>query len=104
MKSGDDVFVFESVDDIWDGALGDRVSDFESGADLIDVSGIGDESAFTFLGGAAFTGSGAQEMRFVVSGAGTTVVYFDEDGNGTTDATLYLAGVTGGVTATDFVL
>jgi Ca2+-binding RTX toxin-like protein len=70
---GADVFRFNSVSDSGRGVLSDTITDFASGTDRIDLSGIdangntaGDD-AFTFIGSGAFTGAAGQ-LRYEVSG------------------------------------
>jgi serralysin len=67
----------------------DRISDFTSGSDRIDLSGLdansgtsGDQ-AFTFIGASAF-GNVAGQLRSYVDG-GITYVAGDVDGNGAAD-------------------
>lgn len=80
--SGVDVFLYGSVDQ-----LGDRIEDFETAVDRIDLSAV---AGLRFIGTAGFTGQ-AGEVRFA-SAAGTTVIAFDLDGNGAADVGLTLPG------------
>lgn len=102
-KSGADTFVFDSVAEIDDG-ISDRIKDFEPGLDVIDVSGIDEEASFDFLGTAGFTGGGGMEIRYVMNSFGAALVYFDEDGDATSDGRLILLNVPNGVVADDFLL
>jgi serralysin len=58
---------------------------------------------FEFRGTAGFAPSGNPELRLAETASGSTLVQFDADGNGTVDAEIRVAGVTG-LTADDFVL
>jgi Ca2+-binding RTX toxin-like protein len=85
-------------------ATRDRITDFQQGIDLIDLSQIDantqvGKQAFTFLGTAAHTGAGAT-LRYVQSG-GETVLFADFDGDSTGDFSISLQG-TFDLTAADF--
>lgn len=86
--AGIDTFVFSSIADIGLGATRDRIQDFISGSDVIDLSGAG-VKGLVFTG---FTGL-AHQARFVVNGA-NGVIRIDDDGDGVSDADLLLIGVT----------
>jgi Ca2+-binding RTX toxin-like protein len=86
--AGFDTFVFSAISDIGLGATRDRIQDFISGSDVIDLSGAG-VKALVF---GAFT-LRANEARFVVNGA-NGVIRIDDDGDGVADADLLLIGVT----------
>ena len=82
------------------------ISDFLSGADVIDLSRLdaktgGNDDAFAFIGAAAFS-SVAGQLRFRVSGA-NVIVEGDVTGDGVADFAIVL-GATVAVIATDFVL
>jgi serralysin len=95
--SGADLFVFSSLADSRltalrsDGfkILPDLITDFASGEDRIDLSGIdaiegtAAKDAFTFIGTAAFSGH-AGELRCEVT-AGRALILADTDGNGVAD-------------------
>jgi len=93
-----DVFIFASAAEIGDGANRDRITDFVSGVDKINLAGL---SLDAFRGGLAFTGT-QNEARFVVSG-GNGFLQIDSDGNGTVNASLLLVGVTN-LLVTDLLL
>ena len=89
------------------GASADRILDFTQGSDLIDVSGMdanllsAGNQAFTFIGTAAFSGSGS-ELRYYFDGTDTWV-QGDINNDGNADFEIFVSGpVT--LVATDFVL
>jgi Ca2+-binding RTX toxin-like protein len=89
---GRDVFLFSSVDEI----LRDRITDFVSGTDRINLDAIdADESQaggqdFTWRGGQGLSGAaGDLAYRFV---KGDTLLTGDTDGDGVADFTLRLTG------------
>ena len=102
MTGGDgaDTFVFDRVNESVN-SDSDRILDFTSGEDAIDLSGMA--AQLTFVGGAAFSGTGA-EVRVTVSGSGDTLVRVDADGNGTTDMKIVLEGLATGIEAYDLIL
>jgi Ca2+-binding RTX toxin-like protein len=79
----------------------DTIQDFAQGTDLIDVSALNylggtDDEAYSFIGAAAFSGSGAPELRFEIRD-GKTVVELDSTSfffraDGVADGTIVLAG------------
>ena len=79
------------------GALRDIITDFVSGTDRIDFSGIdantgvAGNQAFTMLGTAAFFGVAGQ-LRYDVVGA-DTVMQGDVNGDGVADFELQLTGI-----------
>ncbi len=89
------------------GASADRITDFETGTDLIDLGFVdadtttGGNQAFTFVGNAAFS-SVAGELRYFDDGTDTWV-QADTNGDGMADFEIALTGVLT-LTATDFVL
>jgi len=89
------------------GAAADRITDFTTGDDLIDISGwdantgVGGDQAFTFVGTAAFT-STAGELRYFDDGTDTWV-QGDINGDGAADFEIILSGVLTPL-ATDFIL
>ncbi len=97
-----DCFAFASVADLGIGAMRDQILDFEQGLDMISVAAVA-PGVFDFRGTNAFAASGNAELRLLETATGSTIVQFDVDGNGTTDAELRIANVTG-LTAGDFVL
>lgn len=101
-----DTFIF-SNGDTGLGAAADRIQDFVSGTDKINLAGIdantglsGDQ-AFTFLGSGAFTGVAGQ-LHYVTSGS-DTLLQGDTNGDGVADFTIILTGTVTPVAA-DFVL
>lgn len=95
-----DVFVFASAADAGLGAARDQIMDFQPGLDLVDVSAL---AGFGFRGTAGFTASGPAELRLMETPSGSTIVQMDLDGDGTPDAEIRLADVTG-LAAADFGL
>lgn len=93
-----DDFIFASAADMGNGATRDRITDFISGLDKINLAGM---SLDAFINGAAFSGTQA-EARFVVSG-NNGLLQIDTDGNGTMNASLLLVGVTS-LAGTDLLL
>ncbi|MEA3064249.1 MAG: hypothetical protein QOJ27_684 [Sphingomonadales bacterium] len=89
------------------GSGADRITDFASGSDIVDVSGwdantgVGGDQAFSFVGGAAFSGS-AGELRTYFDGTDTWV-QGDINGDAVADFDIRFDGnVT--LTSGDFVL
>ena len=94
--AGDDVLDgFEGADTLWGGAgndtfafhlieKGDKIADFQSGHDKIDLTGTGVD--FTWIGSGAFTGH-AGELRY--SGG---VLSGDVNGDGVADLTIGVMG------------
>jgi serralysin len=76
--AGADTFAFHLIE------KGDRITDFASGADKIDLRGTGVD--FSFVGGAGFTGA-AGELRFAGG-----VLEGDVNGDGLADLSIYVAG------------
>jgi Ca2+-binding RTX toxin-like protein len=89
------------------GANADRITDFTSGDDLIDISGwdadinTGGDQAFTFVGGAAFTGT-AGELRSYFDGVDTWV-QGDISGDAVADFEIRLDGAVT-LAGADFIL
>ncbi|MFN9733617.1 MAG: calcium-binding protein, partial [Microcystis sp.] len=90
---GRDRFIFNSVDEIGQGANQDKILDFNTGLDTIDISGIdanslnaGNES-FTFIGASDFSGQAGQ-LRF--DGG---LLCGDTNGDAVSDFQLAIAGV-----------
>ena len=105
--NGVDTHIFADGDS-GTGAGADRIEDFVSGVDKIDLSGIdasslaGGDQGFSFIGAGAFTNTAGQ-LRYIYNEIDTTVLQGDTDGDGTADFEIYL---TGNLTplASDFVL
>ena len=84
--AGGDVFVFTSALDISSGALRDRITDFGTGADKIDLSAF--MAGASFIGGSSFSGT-APEIRH---NAANGLLIGDVNGDGVADWTLVLGG------------
>ncbi len=97
-----DTFVFRALAETVVGANRDQILDFEQGVDSIVVAGLS-PGVFEFRGTAAFAPSGNPELRLVETATGSTIVQLDANGDGTADAEIRVANVTG-LTADDFVL
>ncbi|WP_421905311.1 calcium-binding protein [Mameliella sp.] len=97
-----DSFVFRSTAETAVGANRDQILDFEQGIDLIVVAGLS-PGVFEFRGTAGFAPSGNAELRLLETATGSTIVQLDANGDGTADAEIRVANVTG-LTADDFVL
>lgn len=95
-----DIFVFRSTAQAGIGAQRDQVLDFEPGLDLINVVSMS-PGVFSFVGTAAF--SAPNQIRVIETATGSSIVQFDVDGDGTADAEIRVAGVTG-LTVDDFAL
>ncbi|WP_370738644.1 hypothetical protein, partial [Maliponia aquimaris] len=93
---------FRALTETVAGASRDQILDFQKGVDIIVVAGLS-PGVFEFRGTAAFAPSGNPELRLFESATGSTIVQFDADGNGSIDAEIRVANVTG-LTAEDFVL
>jgi len=93
--AGADVFVFTAVTDSLPNA-GDRIWDFDSAVDQIDLTGIDADvvttgnQAFTLV--SAFTGQAGQAKFVYDSPSGTTFFLGDVDGDGRDDFTLLVNG------------
>lgn len=102
---GADVFDFNATGESQAGAR-DTLAGFQSGLDHIDLSTIDANStlagnqAFSFIGGAGFTGAG--QLRFVTNGTNGFALA-DVDGDGTQDWVVQINGLTS-MTAGDFIL
>ena len=94
--TGADQFQFSSAADIGTGALSDRITDFKSGEDKIDLSLI---AGLDFIAGAAFSNVAGQ-LRY---DAASRQLQGDTDGNGVANFTLVLDGVAS-LTAGDLIL
>jgi D-alanyl-D-alanine carboxypeptidase len=92
--AGADSFVFRSVGDSPAGRHKDRITDFETGADKIDLSAIDLGEAvedFAWLATAEFTGQ-AGELRYEETRGGLRV-FADIDGDGVSDMSFAMTGV-----------
>lgn len=95
---GADVFDFNFADHSMGSAKIDRITDFEQGQDLIDLSGIDANTgltgndAFIFIEDAAFTGVAGQLKYDAISIAGVTRVLADTNGDSKVDMEIQLTG------------
>ena len=102
--SGVDTYVF-AEGDTGTGVGSDRIQDFGSGVEKIDLSGIdasslaGGDQAFSFIGDGAFTGIAGQ-LRYFYNGV--AVLQGDTNGDSIVHLEIYLDGVI--PIASDFVL
>lgn len=107
--SGADRFIFDKESNFVGRGDTNKILDFENGKDLIDLRGtdadsnIGGDQAFTFIGGAGFSGT-AGELRATQNGSGDWQVRGDIDGDGQNDFTIKVIGFGGVLDATDFLL
>ena len=95
-----DIFVFRTIAQAGIGVTRDQILDFEQGVDVINVVSM-TPGAFTFVGTGAFIG--ANQIRVIETASGSSIVQFETTGDGTPDAEIRVAGVTG-LTADDFAL
>lgn len=98
--AGRDVFRFASASDSPHGAPFDRILDFTSGEDLIDLSQLS-AGAFTIAFGGTFSGHGPHVSLRPIGG--DVRVFADTDGDGTADFRVDLEN-TPAVVPTDFML
>jgi Ca2+-binding RTX toxin-like protein len=101
--AGADVFVFDAIADSRLGAS-DRITDFNRAqGDRIDLSAIdvAGDRAFTFIGDGMYSGV-AGELR-VAAASDALIVYADVDGDGRSDMSIVVYGVTS-LTSADFIL
>lgn len=108
--AGADQFRYLFADDSRTGAAADRITDFLSGTDrlnfaLLDADPVAaGRQALSYIDTAAFTATGAAQVRYGVSGA-DLLVQVDLDGNGTADMEIVLLGAgTQTLTSGDFML
>jgi hypothetical protein len=110
--SGADQFRYLGQSDSGLGANADHITDFAVGIDRLNFSlfdldpNVADlqNPGFSFLGGSAFHGTGAAEIRYESSGA-DMVVQVDVNGDGVVDMAIYLNGLSGAtLTSADFML
>ncbi|ARC87645.1 calcium-binding protein [Rhodovulum sp. MB263] len=106
--AGADIFEFNEASHS-KGSNTDRITDFTTGEDLFDLSGIdansglaGDQD-FDFIGTAAFSGTAGELRVDLTSLPGMTVILADITGNGAVDLEIRLDGLHS-LAATDFLL
>lgn len=110
--AGADVFKFRSPGDSGIGAANrDFVEDFEVGIDKLNFRRIdtdltlADDQGFNFIGTAAFSASGAAEIRYGAGSGFGIVVSADVNGDGVADMEVFLNILsTSTLTAADFIL
>ena len=100
---GNDIFDFNRASESSVGVKKDVITDFVSGSDRIDLSGIdavvgGSDNAFRFINTGVFT-SVAGQLRWNVA---THTLQGDTDGNGVADVEIQLTGVSS-VASHDFI-
>lgn len=83
--AGADTFVFTSADNFRSGT--DSITDFQTGVDRIDLSGL----SLTYIGDSAFSGAG--QVRTDMSQAGMARLMVDLDGDGAADLTVELGPI-----------
>ena len=89
-EAGADTFVFKTAADSGLGVDADRIKDFQSGEDVIDIEGVAADLAFAAGG---LTGTGPS---FTLNEAGgDTDVQIDVDGDGVADMGIVVENVTG---------
>lgn len=98
--AGSDVFRLHAVDASERGNRADRIADFDSGTDRIDLTSVA-ENLF-FIGTDAFTGSGRAELCYDVGQNGAARVLVDADGDGRSDMRINLID-TPVLSETDFI-
>lgn len=97
--SDSDTFVFADGDTGATASTWDLITDFESGTDLLDLSGIDSDGSlgildhFHFLGMGAFNGAGSLHYLYDSSG-NVTIIEGDTDGDGTAN---FAVGLTGNI-------
>ena len=96
--SGGDTFVFLLGDSSATSGQHDRITDFVSGTDDIDlsgfdaISGTGSYDQFRFLATAAFSGAAGELNYFYNSSTGVTTLQGDTNGDGVADFAIDLTG------------
>jgi Ca2+-binding RTX toxin-like protein len=95
-NGGADIFDYDVIAQSRPAAR-DKILDFETGVDKIDLTGIdantaaSGNQAFSFLGGSAFTKQAGQ-LRIDSSDLSKTVILGDTNGDGVADFAIELAG------------
>jgi len=105
--AGADTFRYSNVFESGLGASADRITDFATGTDLIDLAsadadiGTAGNQTFAFIGNAAFSNT-AGELRYFDDGTDTWI-QADYDGDGAADFEIVLSGVLT-LAGSDFIL
>lgn len=94
--AGSDVFIFTSAATAGSGKASDRITDFQSGTDKIDLAAFDT----TFNGTAGLLGGGQRSFWFDAAGGR---LLGDQNGDGIADWSIFVTGVTR-MTADDFLL
>ncbi len=110
-NGGADIFRYDSITDSngTTNATRDRILDFTTGSDKIDLSRIdaidgGADDAFSFIGSGAFTNVAGQ-LRYTDVGGGVYIVEGDVNGDGIADFTLSVTTAPAAAPVpTDFIL
>ncbi|WP_165390208.1 calcium-binding protein [Thalassococcus sp. S3] len=87
---GSDVFIYTSANQSTPDNQADIIADFTRGEDLIDITGMSDLGAFSFVD--AFSASGQAEVRAQAFQSGNVVVFIDVDGDGQADSAIRVLG------------
>ncbi|NYS25581.1 right-handed parallel beta-helix repeat-containing protein [Rhodobacteraceae bacterium 2376] len=107
LYGGDGNDTFRFLDDahvtVGGGTVRDRIYNFESGKDIIDLDAIVDGDSFVFLGNAGFSGSGVAELRFWTDSNNTSMILGDVNGNGSADIEIQVVRA-GELFESDFIL
>ncbi|WP_189799380.1 calcium-binding protein [Tateyamaria sp. syn59] len=99
--NGPDIFEFRSSGDShWDLSRADIIADFERGVDQIDIEETNKTDSFYELVD-SFTGSGGAEFFLRIIDGTSTQVILDVNGDGSSDSSILVSGVTG-LTFSDF--
>ncbi len=87
-----DCFVYFHVSDSYAGAGNrDRITDFQTGADLIDLSNLNITDSFVFVGSSELTGTAGQLGYY--NSSGDTIIHADLDGDGVSEFEIQLDGI-----------
>lgn len=100
--TGADVFVFDWGDNLDQPGEMDRIADYASGVDRIDMTPFNSYGGVDFLGTAAFTNQ-AFEMRYEALTKNSVRLLIDTSGDGLADMAIDVVGTTA-LTLTDFIL
>ena len=93
---GADVFTYTATTDSPTSTGFDVITDFTTGSDLLDFSGISHTGTFSYRGTSGFTGSGNPEARLEVFGSVAvthSILHVDVNGDATADMQIELTAV-----------